>query len=79
MSGEVVNNVSNAINNEAKLSSPDNNTAHISGNVNCLIDPNTMLVNEENNTRVIDMQFNAPGIGFVPVKLTETRQYEFKY
>lgn len=78
-SGEMVGNIVKAIDAEAPASNPESNSASIRGNVTRLIDPDTMLIYEEESTRVIDMTLDVLGMGPTPVKVTETRVYEFQY
>jgi hypothetical protein len=79
MTGEVVSNVTEAAVPEINKPSSESNTAVIKGNVTRVIDPNTMLVYEEESKRTIAMEIDIPGAGLVPVKTSETRKYEFEY
>ncbi len=79
MSGKIVNNVATAMESEIQASTSENNSAYISGSVKRVIDPNTMLIYEEENKRIIEMKVDVPGVGLVPIKMTETRVYEFQY
>lgn len=79
MAGEVMSNVSDAIAPEKQKSSSDSNTAIIRGDVVRVLDPETMLVYEEESIRTIAMEIDIPGAGLVPIKTTETRKYEFEY
>jgi hypothetical protein len=79
MSGSIVNKMAKSMATEIQTSSSESNSAHISGSVKRLVDPKTMLIHEEESKRIIVMKINAPGIGIVPMKVTETRLYEFQY
>lgn len=79
MSGEMVSNVTKVLAPEIEKSNQENNTASINGSVKRLIDPSTMLIYTEESVRVISMNMNIPGAGSIPMKMTETRQYEFLY
>lgn len=79
LSGEIVNNVVKEILPEGPKSRSENNSARISGNVLRLIDPKTMLIYKEELRRVMDMTTDIPGEGLIPIKMTETRSYEFEY
>lgn len=78
-SGEVLNNLVKEIVPGGPKSRSENNSARISGNVQRLIDPKTMLIYREEVRRVIDMTIDIPGEGLMPLKMTETRSYEFEY
>ena len=79
MTGEVISNVYDTVAPDKQKSSSDSNTAIIKGDVTRVIDPDTMLVYEEELNRTIAMEIDIPGVGLVPVKTTETRKYEFEY
>lgn len=51
----------------------------IRGKVVRIVDPSTMLIYREENSRIISMNFNVPGKGAVPGTLTETRLYTYRY
>lgn len=79
ITGGIVNNVTKAVAPGLGNSHPENNSASISGTVSRLIDPDTMLIHTERVTRIMEMKIDMPGSGLVPVKVTETRLYEFQY
>ena len=51
----------------------------IKGKVTRLIDPATMNIYKEDSERIIHMEMDTPGAGRIPVKITETRSYEYEY
>lgn len=51
----------------------------IRGKVIRLIDPTTMLIHREQNSRIISMNMEVPGKGLIPGTLTETRVYVGKF
>ncbi len=51
----------------------------ISGSGKRLIDPDTMLIYDEELNRRIEMPMDIPGRGRVPMVMTETRLYEYNY
>ncbi len=77
--GDVVSNVSEALAPETKKPNFGSSSATIKGDVERVIDPETMLIYEEKVSRTITMEMDVPGVGHVPVKTTETRKYEFEY
>ena len=54
-------------------------SSSIKGKVTRLIDPSTMNIYKEEAERTIHMEMNIPGVGQVPVKMVETRSYEYEY
>ena len=53
--------------------------AEISGTVNRLINPSTMLIYEESMERTIKMTADVPTIGPTTMEMHETREYEYQY
>jgi hypothetical protein len=51
----------------------------IKGKVTRLIDPSTMNIYMEKAERTIIMEMDMPGVGKIPVKITETRSYDYVY
>jgi len=51
----------------------------IKGKMTRIIDPSTMNIYKEDAERTIIMQIDLPGAGSVPVKMIETRSYEYEY
>lgn len=58
---------------ESKVSSS------IKGKLTRVIDPATMHIYREDAERIIYMEMDIPGAGRIPVKITETRSYEYEY
>ena len=79
MAGKVASNVADAVAPETNKPSSESNTAVIKGTVTRVIDPNTMLIYEEESKRTVAMEIDIPGAGLVPVKTSEIRKYEFEY
>ena len=51
----------------------------IKGEMTRIIDPSTMNIYKEDAERTIIMQVDLPGAGYIPVKMIETRSYEYEY
>ncbi|MGD9162930.1 MAG: hypothetical protein PVG39_31275 [Desulfobacteraceae bacterium] len=51
----------------------------IKGKVTRIIDPSTMNIYKEDIERTIIMEMDLPGAGHIPVKMIETRSYEYEY
>jgi len=79
LSGSLVNSVASAVAPDVQKTSSGGNTATIHGIVKRVIDPDTMLIYEEDVTRHINMSLDIPGSGPVSVTRTERRKYEFTY
>ncbi len=54
-------------------------SSSITGKVTRLIDPSTMNIYKEDAERIIRMEMDVPGAKGIPVKITETRSYEYEY
>lgn len=54
-------------------------TTSIKGKVTRIIDPSTMNIYKEEAERTINMEMDIPGAGKIPVKMIETRSYEYEY
>lgn len=55
------------------------NDSSIKGKMTRIIDPSTMNIYKEDVERTIIMQMDLPGAGTIPVKMIETRSYEYEY
>ncbi len=51
----------------------------IKGNLTRVIDPATMNIYKEEGERIIRMEMEFPGMGKIPVVISETRSYEYEY
>jgi hypothetical protein len=51
----------------------------IKGKVTRLIDPSTMNIYMEKAERTVIMEIDVPGVGEIPVKITESRSYDYVY
>ena len=51
----------------------------IKGKATRLIDPSTMNIYKEEVERIIHMEMDIPGAGQIPVKMIETRSYDYVY
>ncbi|MBN2419941.1 MAG: hypothetical protein JXL81_11185 [Deltaproteobacteria bacterium] len=54
-------------------------TSLIKGKVTRLVDPATMNIYKEDAERIIHMEMDMPEAGQIPVKIIETRSYEYEY
>ena len=79
MTGEFVSDVIETAAPEKNKADSESNTAVIKGTVTRVIDPDTMLIYEEESNRSIAMEIDIPGAGPVTVNTSETRKYEFEY
>lgn len=61
------------------LTNMSTSAVKISGSGKRLIDPQTMLIYDEELKRTIVMPMNIPGRGEIPMVMTEERLYEFEY
>ncbi len=57
----------------------DKVSSSIKGKVTRLIDPSTMNIYREEAERTILVEMDMPGFGLIPVKMIETRSYEYEY
>lgn len=51
----------------------------VKGKATRIIDPSTMTIYKEDVERTIHMEMDVPGAGQIPVKMIETRSYEYDY